>query len=68
MTIYLDDILVDSKNIDTHREHLDIVFKRLLDAGLNLRGEKYHIGISTVQYLGPVFFECPLILGRCRWL
>ena len=53
--IYLDDILVHSKNIDTHREHLDIVFKRLLDAGLTLRGEKCHIGMSTVQYLGHVF-------------
>ena len=55
VTIYLDDILVHSKNIDTHREHLDIVFKRLLDAGLTLRGEKCHIGMSTVQYLGHVF-------------
>ena len=53
--IYLDDILVHSKNIDTHREHLDIVFKRLLDAGLTLRSEKCYIGMSTVQYLGHVF-------------
>ena len=54
VTIYLDDILVHSKNIDNHREHLDIVFKRLLDAGLTLRGEKCHIGMSTVQYSGHV--------------
>ena len=33
VTIYLDDILVHS-NEDTYREHLDIVFKHLLDAGL----------------------------------
>ena len=38
VTIYLDDILVHSKNEDTHREHLDILFKRLLEAGLTLRG------------------------------
>ena len=53
--IYLDDILVHSKNIDTHREHLDIVFKHFLDPGLTLRGEKCHIGMSTVEYLGHVF-------------
>ena len=52
MTIYLDDII---KNIDTHREHLDIVFNCLLDAGLTLRGEKCHSGMSSVQYLGHVF-------------
>ena len=55
VTIYLDDILVYSKDEETHREHLDIVFKRLLDAGLTLRGMKCHIGMSTVQYLGYVF-------------
>ena len=37
VTFYLDDILVHSKNEDTHREHLDVVFKHLLDTGLTLR-------------------------------
>ena len=57
VTIYLDDILVHSKDEDTYREHLDIVFKRLLDAGLTLRGTKCHIGMSKVQYLGHVFSD-----------
>ena len=55
VAIYLDDILVYSKDEETHREHLDIVFKHLLDAGLTLRGVKCHIGMSTMQYLGHVF-------------
>ena len=50
VTIYLDDILIHSKDEDTHREHLYIVFKRLLDAELTLRGMKCHIGMSEVQY------------------
>ena len=55
--IYLDDILVHSKNENTHKEHLDIVFKHLFDAGLTLRGIKCHIGMSNVQYLGHVFSD-----------
>ena len=43
-TIYLDDILLHSETEEAHRNHLDIVFKRLLSAGLTLRGEKCHIG------------------------
>ena len=57
VTIYLDDILVHSKNEDTHREHLDIVFKHLFEAGLTLRGIKCQIGMSNVQYLGHVFSD-----------
>ena len=45
VTIYLDDILVHSKDEDTHREHLDIVFKCLLDVGLTLTGMKCHISM-----------------------
>ena len=55
VTIYLDDILVHSPSEVSHKEHLDIVFKRLLDAGLTLRGSKCHIGMNTVHYLGHVF-------------
>ena len=58
VTIYLDDILVHSKDEDTHREHLDIVFKHLLDAELTLRGMKCHIDMSKVQYLGTCVFRC----------
>ena len=55
VTIYLDDILVHFENEETHKEHLAVVFKHLLDAGLTLRGAKCHIGMSTVHYLGHVF-------------
>ena len=32
-----------------------MVFKRLSNAGLSLRGAKCHMGMSTVQYLGHTF-------------
>ena len=55
VTINLDDILVHSETEEVHRNNLDIVFKRLLNAGLTLRGAKCHIGVSIVQYLGHTF-------------
>ena len=57
VTIYLDDILVHSPSKTAHKEHLNIVFKRLLDAGLTLRSSKCHIGMNTVHYLGCTFSD-----------
>ena len=48
VTIYLDDILVHSKDEVTHKEHLEIVFKRLSEAGLTLRRGKCHIGMTQL--------------------
>ena len=55
VTIYLDDVLVHSENMETHRLHLQAVFHRLKSAGLTLRGRKCHIGMSVVSYLGHIF-------------
>ena len=55
VTIYLDDILVHSESVETHAQHLRIVFQHIRDAGLTLRGSKYHLGLSSVYYLGHVF-------------
>ena len=55
VTTYIDDILVHSKDTETHSHHLRRVFQRLADAGLTLRGKKCRIGLTTVAYLGHVF-------------
>ena len=68
VTIYLDDILVHSENEETHKEHLAVVFKHLLDAGFTLRGAKCHIGMSTMQYLGHVFSAVGMSPDPKRWL
>ena len=49
VTIYLDDILVHSDSVETHAKHLRVVFQRIKDAGLTLRGAKCHIGLSSVM-------------------
>ena len=53
--IYLDDILVHSIDSETHCTHLRTVFKRLSEAGLTLRGQKCHLGLRSVTYLGHTF-------------
>ena len=45
VTIYLDDILVHSRDEKMHCQHLNEVFQRLAAAGLTLRGRKCHIGL-----------------------
>ena len=55
VTIHVDGILIHSKDEQEHTGHLEIVFQRLLNAGLTLRGTKCDIEMSSVQYLGHVF-------------
>ena len=38
--VYLDDIIIFSKNEKEHREHLRTIFQRLKEAGLKLKRSK----------------------------
>ena len=53
--IYLDDILVCSKSISEHIEHLSIVFKRLKSAGLKMKPSKCSFGTPKSDISG----SCP---------
>ena len=54
-TIYLDDLLIHSQTLQDHKEHLHILFERLSQAGLTLRGDKCTIGLTKVKYLEHTF-------------
>ena len=54
LLIYLDDIIVFSKDLDTHLERLGEVFTRLRQAGLKLKPSKCTLFAQRVQYLGHV--------------
>ena len=54
LLIYLDDIIVFSKDLDSHLKHLAEVFDRLQSAGLKLKPEKCKLFADKVNYLGHV--------------
>lgn len=51
---YLDDIIIVSSTFDDHLEHLNMVFQRLVNAGLQLQPEKCVFCRTELKYLGHV--------------
>jgi RNase H-like domain found in reverse transcriptase/Reverse transcriptase (RNA-dependent DNA polymerase)/Integrase zinc binding domain len=50
--VYMDDIIIHSKNWDEHIEHLEAVFQKLQDANLKLKLAKCNFGMLAVLFLG----------------
>jgi len=54
VSVYLDDVLVFSKTLEGHLEHLRTVIERLAAAGLKLKPSKCHFIRQEVEYLGHI--------------
>ena len=54
VSVYLDDVLVFSKTLEDHLDHLRIVIQRLVEAGLKLKPAKCHFAREELEYLGHV--------------
>ncbi|KAK6169934.1 hypothetical protein SNE40_018451 [Patella caerulea] len=52
--VYIDDIIIFSKNFDQHLEHLSNVFQKLSDAGIPLKPSKCKFSCEKVKYLGHI--------------
>ena len=52
--VYIDDILVASKDEETHMEHLRTLFSRLLEFGVNVNKSKCVFGVSELSFLGHI--------------
>ena len=54
---YLDDVLIHSPDIETHLQHVRILFQRLREADLKLKDSKCNYFKTHVQYLGHLVSE-----------
>ena len=50
--LYVDDILVASKDVETHKEHLRLLFQQLQEYGLVINVSKSQFGLDTIDFLG----------------
>jgi hypothetical protein len=50
--IYTDDILVASKDVETHKQHLRLLFQRFQEHGLVINVSKCQFGLDTLDFLG----------------
>lgn len=50
--VYLDDILISSKDEQQHLKHLEILFKRLSQYGINIKPSKCIFGVEKLTFLG----------------
>lgn len=52
VTIYMDDLLIFSHNLQEHQEHMQKVLKKLEELGLQISLKKSEFHIQTTKYLG----------------
>ena len=52
--VYIDDIIVWSKDFDSHMLHLQQIFDRLEQANLTLKASKCQFAVERVKYLGHI--------------
>ena len=50
--VYIDDVLIFSRTLEEHIEHIQMVLECLLEAGLKLKPGKCHFVRKSVEYLG----------------
>ena len=50
--VYIDDILIFSKNESDHRKHVEAVFQRLAENSFHVKHCKYTLFTPSVEFLG----------------
>ena len=52
--VYIDDVLIYSRDFDSHLKDLSLVFQKLRQAGLTLEPSKCHFTVKQLKFLGHV--------------
>jgi hypothetical protein len=52
--VYLDDVIIFSKTLEEHIQHVEEVMKRIRNANLRLKAEKCYFAAKELQFLGHV--------------
>ena len=55
--VYVDDVIVFGRNFDKHLKQLELVFQRLAENGLNIKGSKCNFFQKRVSFLGHIISE-----------
>ena len=66
IVIYLDDILIFSRDQHSHREVVQEVMRILKDNQLYLKPQKCEFEVSTVKYLGHIIGNGEVQIGRAH--
>ena len=66
--IYLDDIIVFSRDVESHIDHVDQILSVLRHAGISLKIDKCDFFTKTVKYLGHIVRPGTLEVDRARTL
>ena len=53
-SVYINDVLIFSRNLEDHIKHIQQVVQRIVDCGLKLKPDKYHFARREVEFLGHV--------------
>ena len=54
VSVYIDDVLIFSRNLEEHVKHIQQVVQRVADCGLKLKPNKCHFARRQVEFLGHV--------------
>jgi len=54
VSVYIDDVLSFSWNLEDHIKHIQQVVQRIADCGLKLKPDKCHLARHEVEFLGHV--------------
>ena len=54
VSVYIDDVLIFSRNLEDHIKHIQQVVQRIADCGLKLKPDKCHFARREVEFLDHV--------------